>query len=60
MNGNAQMRVLIVGGSGMLGHKLWQTCAGRLDTYVTFRQSAETYDRYGIFDLRFFRSHRKL
>lgn len=33
------MRVLILGGSGMLGHKLWQTLRDRFDTYVTFRQS---------------------
>jgi dTDP-4-dehydrorhamnose reductase len=44
------MRVLILGGSGMLGHKLWQTLAPRFDTYVTFRQGATAYDRFGIFD----------
>jgi dTDP-4-dehydrorhamnose reductase len=32
------MRVLILGGSGMLGHKLWQHCADRFDTYATFRE----------------------
>jgi dTDP-4-dehydrorhamnose reductase len=31
------MRVLILGGSGMLGHKLWQHLAPRHETFVTFR-----------------------
>lgn len=31
------MRVLILGGSGMLGHKLYQHCAQRFDVYATFR-----------------------
>ncbi len=43
-------RVLILGGSGMLGHKLWQSFAGRFDAYVTFRHSATAYERYGIFE----------
>ena len=30
-------RVLILGGSGMLGHKLFQHCAARFDAYATFR-----------------------
>jgi dTDP-4-dehydrorhamnose reductase len=45
------MKVLILGGSGMLGHKLWQVCAERFDAYVTFRQSAEAYAKIGLFDL---------
>lgn len=44
------MRVLILGGSGMLGHKLWQTFRDRFDTYVTFRGRPSAYARYGIFD----------
>jgi|SRR5215213_10194465 len=44
------MRVLILGGSGMLGHKLWQTFAGRFDAYVTFRGPASGYARTGLFD----------
>jgi len=44
------MRVLILGGSGMLGHKLWQVCAERFDAYVTFRQATKEYEQYGIFD----------
>jgi len=31
------MRVLVLGGSGMLGHKLWQVFSPRFDTYVTRR-----------------------
>jgi dTDP-4-dehydrorhamnose reductase len=45
------MRVVILGGSGMLGHKLWQALAPRFDTYVTFRQAATNYERFGIFDM---------
>ena len=44
------MKVLIFGGSGMLGHKLWQTLAPRFETYVTFRGSAEKYVGYEIFE----------
>ena len=32
------MKVLILGGSGMLGHKLWQTFAPRFNTTATFRR----------------------
>lgn len=40
------MRVVILGGSGMLGHKLWQTLAPRFDTTATFRRlpAAEIFD----------------
>ena len=31
------MRVLILGGTGMLGHKLWQTYRERYDTWMTCR-----------------------
>jgi dTDP-4-dehydrorhamnose reductase len=34
------MRVLILGGAGMLGYKLWQVCAERFDTTVTLRRPA--------------------
>jgi len=44
------LRVLILGGSGMLGHKLWQVLADQFDTYATFRRSFESYTRYNIFD----------
>ncbi len=35
------MKVLILGGSGMLGHKLWQTCAEHFETYATLRQTSD-------------------
>jgi dTDP-4-dehydrorhamnose reductase len=44
------MKVLILGGSGMLGHKLWQVCAPRFNTYATFRGAVADYSRFGIFD----------
>jgi len=44
------MRVLILGGSGMLGHKVWQTFAPRFDTYVTFRGSADGYTGARLFN----------
>jgi dTDP-4-dehydrorhamnose reductase len=44
------MRVLILGGAGMLGHKLWQVFQARFDTWVTVRSSYSFYARYGLFD----------
>lgn len=44
------MRVLILGGGGMLGHKLWQSFHGRFDTWVTARAGFREYAKYGIFD----------
>lgn len=44
------MKVLILGGSGMLGHKLWQTFTPRFDTHVTFRGDFAAYAGFGIFD----------
>lgn len=44
------MRVLILGGSGMLGHKLWQTCAPRFETNATFRRAFRFSTSLGIFD----------
>jgi dTDP-4-dehydrorhamnose reductase len=37
------MRVLILGGSGMLGHQLWRTFGERLDTRATLRGSPAAY-----------------
>jgi dTDP-4-dehydrorhamnose reductase len=34
-----RMRFLILGGSGMLGHKLWQRARGRVDAFVTLRRT---------------------
>lgn len=44
------MKVLILGGSGMLGHKLYQTLAPRLTTYATVRGPVSNYEHLGIFD----------
>jgi dTDP-4-dehydrorhamnose reductase len=44
------MKVLVLGGSGMLGHKVWQAFAPRFDTYVTLRGDIASYARLGIFD----------
>lgn len=44
------MKVLILGGSGMLGHKLWQVLASRFESYVTFRGSFDMYRHYNLFD----------
>ena len=44
------MNILVLGGSGMLGHKLSQVLAPRFDTYSTVRGAAAGYRRYGIFD----------
>ena len=43
------MRILILGGTGMLGHKLWQVCQERFDTWVTVRSSYRRYAHYGLF-----------
>ena len=44
------MRVLILGGSGMLGHKLYQVLSTRCDTYATTREPFNAYASYGIFN----------
>lgn len=43
-------RILVLGGAGMLGHKLWQLYRDRFDTYVTVRSSLRSYARDGLFD----------
>lgn len=44
------MKVLIIGGTGMLGHKLWLTFQKRFDTFVTIRESHEKYKSLNLFD----------
>ncbi|MBV9210516.1 MAG: SDR family oxidoreductase [Acidobacteria bacterium] len=44
------MRVLILGGGGMLGHKLGQVYKERFETWVTLRGSFEAYERFKLFD----------
>jgi dTDP-4-dehydrorhamnose reductase len=49
-DGAGLTRVLIVGGAGMLGHKLAQRFAGKFDTWVTLRSGARDYAKYGFVD----------
>jgi dTDP-4-dehydrorhamnose reductase len=44
------MRVLIVGGSGMLGHKLVQRWRAKFDVWTTLKGEFEEYERYNIFE----------
>jgi dTDP-4-dehydrorhamnose reductase len=44
------MRLLILGGAGMLGHKLWQVCRSRFDTWVTVRGLRSAYVPLGLFE----------
>jgi dTDP-4-dehydrorhamnose reductase len=44
------MRLLILGGSGMLGHKLWQTLSPEFDSYVTFRSPFPGFGQLGVPD----------
>jgi dTDP-4-dehydrorhamnose reductase len=44
------MRILIIGGGGMLGHKLVQAWQGRFDVWTTLKGSFEEYQGFGIFD----------
>jgi len=45
------MRVLILGGTGMLGHKLWQRLGARFaDCQTTVRGKRADYERFGLFD----------
>lgn len=43
-------RILVLGGSGMLGHQLVQSWRGRFDVWATLRGSFEQFERFGIFD----------
>lgn len=45
------MRILILGGTGMFGHKLWQRLGERFhDTRATIRGRRADYRRYGTFE----------
>jgi len=41
MTDSPGIRVLVIGGTGMLGHKVWQGCRERFDTWVTVRAHQE-------------------
>lgn len=43
-------RILVLGGSGMLGHKLVQMWSNRFDVWTTLRGSFSDYERFGLFD----------
>lgn len=44
------MKILIIGGSGMLGHKLVQTWKHRFDVWTTLKGEFEDYERFGMFE----------
>ena len=45
------MRILIFGGSGMLGHKLWEHLSVRFpETFVVIRHPRETYKEFKLFE----------
>lgn len=44
------MKILIFGGSGMLGHKLVQILKDRFQVLTTLRSEMLAYDKYGIFE----------
>lgn len=43
------MKVLVLGGSGMLGHKLVQRWRDKFDLWTTLRGKFTDYERFGIF-----------
>ena len=43
------MRILILGGDGMLGHQLFRHLSGNHEVKVTLRQDLDTYKSYGLF-----------
>jgi dTDP-4-dehydrorhamnose reductase len=44
------MKVLVLGGNGMLGHKLVQVFQGKFDVWTTLREGFESYEKFGIFE----------
>jgi len=44
------MKVLVVGGGGMLGHKLVQVFSREFDVYTTLRSTTGTYEKFNIFN----------
>lgn len=45
------MRILILGGDGMLGHQLLKSYASRHEVKVTLRQDLEAYSGYNLFNM---------
>jgi dTDP-4-dehydrorhamnose reductase len=50
--GDARVKILILGGDGMLGHQLLTMWSARHDVTVTVRQPLEAYASYGLFSAR--------
>ena len=46
------MRALVLGGAGMLGHRLWRELHQRMDAFVTVHGPFEDYASLGYFDGR--------
>lgn len=44
------MKILVVGGGGMLGHKLTQVLQKKFDLWATVRTDNKRYEKYGIFN----------
>lgn len=44
------MKILVIGGGGMLGHKLVQVFSREFDVYTTLRSKLAPYAKFGIFD----------
>lgn len=44
------MKILILGGYGMLGHKLVQTFGNKFEIYTTIRGKYKDVEKYGFFD----------
>lgn len=44
------MKVLILGGNGMIGHKAWQALKDDLDVFLTVRGNFTELQKYDIFD----------
>ncbi|HVF47125.1 MAG TPA: SDR family oxidoreductase [Pyrinomonadaceae bacterium] len=44
------MRILVIGATGMLGHKLYQRLSGRFDVFGSIRGIFVSVERFGIFD----------
>ncbi|MBI5649267.1 MAG: SDR family oxidoreductase [Chloroflexi bacterium] len=43
------MRILILGGDGMLGHKVFQTLASRYEMFATFREPRGAWTRFPMY-----------
>jgi len=44
------MKVLVIGASGMLGHKLIQSWSERFEVWTTLKGNFTDYEKFGIFD----------